>query len=450
MSVAVPSSPRVRVNAALALRQILFNDRTIDWVDTHHPAWLVSPQSRAFAHGVLRHYYSLSGIVDAKLDKPLRTKDRDIYCLLLVGAYQLIYGQLQDHAAVNETVEACLELRKPWGRGLVNGVLRGLQREQAVDKFSKETKRSVSTEHNHWLAQRLPRAVLEANNRRAPMTLRINRIRTTVEAYRTRLNTAGIGHQTTPLPEAVVLDRPQSAETLPGWQAGEVAIQDLGAQYANRLLNHYIVAHRTALEAQQRPPRFLDVCAAPGGKLAHFHESLSRLNVEVAHTALESSPNRLALMRAQLDRLGHSPARFELIETDATTLDWWNAVPFDLILLDAPCSGTGTIRRHPEIKIHMTPEAVAAHVELQRRLLDTAWSTLAKGGTLLYSTCSILDDENDAVIEAFLATRNDASTQATVLATELPSGAATRHGWQLLPTDPHTDGFYYALLHKRR
>ena len=234
---------------------------------------------------------------------------------------------------------------------------------------------------------------------------------------------------------------------LPDWANGAVAVQDLGAQYAAQLLHNEITHTNTPHAAL----RVLDACAAPGGKLAHLLELLANEPRPLTQPGVQSTQciaidvnrQRIEASHAILERLGHN---LRLKQGDACEQAWWDRRPFDYILMDAPCSGTGTIRRHPDIKLLLRENAVFEHSRTQEKMLNNLWRTLAPGGTLLYCTCSLLQAENDQVISRFLKSKNN---HAKVLNINLPSGKATEHGWQLLPTDPNTDGFYYALLRKQ-
>lgn len=234
---------------------------------------------------------------------------------------------------------------------------------------------------------------------------------------------------------AICLQTPQPADGLPGWASGEVAVQDLGAQYATEILREFVGPSL----------RVLDACAAPGGKTFHLHEQFP----QIEQVAVEQVPRRAEDMRQIGHRLGHA---LSVAVGDATSTEWWDGKRFDVVLLDAPCSGTGTIRRHPEIKLHLRPQEVAAHRATQLKLLHNLWPMLAAGGTLLYCTCSILSAENDSVIAQFIREcSNQSSTRRspgmpTVSPLTLDRGQPTEFGWQLLPTDPLTDGFYYAVL----
>ena len=410
-----------RTRAAQWLAHIAADpNRTIDRVLTDGES---TPLERNLVYGVARHYFSLKAWVSQFLSKPLRDKDQDVFHLLLVGAYQLQYLDIPIHAAVNETVSAASGLRKPWARALVNGVMRNLARSDSYER---------SFDMPEWLRKQLEsqyeaaQDLMHAMNERAPMCLRINTRQTTVDAYLAGLPNA---HQRTWQPETIVLDTPTSQTSLPGYHEGEVAVQDAGAQCAAALL-----------ELPETPTTWLDACAAPGGKLFH---GLERYPDARAH-AVELSPKRAAALAEQAERLGHSD-RFDLHIGDATQPErWWDGTLYDCILVDAPCSGTGTLRRNPDIKLHRTQEDLVQLTGLQTALLDRLWPLLKPGGSLLYCTCSILRQENDAIIEQFLTT----ASGAQVVPLHLPTGQATHHGWQLLPTDPRTDGFFFARLEK--
>jgi 16S rRNA (cytosine967-C5)-methyltransferase len=423
--------------------------RTIDWVESQRSDWLLNAESRALLYGTLRHYFSLRNQLDRFLAKPLRNKDQDLYCLLLVGAYQLRHSNKPVHAVTNETVKAANLLRKSWAKGLINAVLRRISAEVASGTYTDQ-----SFDHPAWLLRALQsdypaswQAIAIANNTQAPMVLRVNLCKGSRGAYMDRLTDAGITHAPGAGAQSVILAGAMSSSQLPGWVDGAVAVQDLGAQFAAQLLHDRIGQAGTS----QSTLRILDACAAPGGKLAHLLELLS-CDTSSSHqpgkqnhecVAIDVSRQRITSTHIVLERLGHD---FELRQGDACTLDWWDGQPFEYVLMDAPCSGTGTIRRHPDIKLLLSERAVEEHGHLQLKMLNNLWQTLAPGGTLLYCTCSLLQAENDQVISRFLESKNN---HANVLTLNLPSGTATEHGWQLLPTDPNTDGFYYALLRKQ-
>lgn len=420
-----------RADAARLLERVTVRGQTTDQAFGSLPQ--VTPLVHELVLGSLRHWWSLSKLVDACVHKPLPVKDQDIRLLMVVGAYQLRHTRIPDHAAIHETVEACRVLRKPWACRLVNAVLRRCTRRSQL-------KNEQSFETPGWLEQALradyddAEAIMLANLARAPMSVRINRLRIEPEAWVERASAAGIslrpaGHASAdfgPGPETRTLVEPVPVRDLPGYAEGLVSVQDAGAQYAAWLL-------------EPAPgDRVLDACAAPGGKLFHLMER----QPNARYLGIDLSERRIAWVQHEAERLGHRGVALAI--ADATTTDWWDGEPFQRILLDAPCTGTGTLRRHPDIKLLRRPEEVPAAAELQARLLANLWRTLAPGGRLVYCTCSLLTAENDAVLDGFLATHADARLEPVALA----SGRPMRHGWQLLPTDPVTDGFYYSRVRK--
>ena len=414
---------QARARAARNIKAILSGKRTTDWAAAGSNQTSLSLE---LTYGCLRHYFSLKAQIDPLLARPLRSRDGDVYALLLAGAYQLQRTRIPPHAALFETVSAAKLLGKPWARGLVNAVLRKLP----------ETPPAEATEHPAWLQQRLEdeygaQAVplMQANNTRAPLCLRINTSKVDPADYRRQLEAAEIEHAATWAPEALVLSNPRPAATLPGFNDGRVAVQDIASQLAVTPL----------LEKAASGERVLDACAAPGGKLFRLLEAAKGL----ALTAIDIAPRRLAALREIAEQLGHDD--FDCRQADATKLDWWDGAPFDHVLLDAPCSGTGTLRRHPEIKVVRGPADVTASAALQNALLANLWRTVRRGGTLLYCTCSILAEENDQVVGSFLGRQRDAHP----VRVSLPTGRATLHGWQLLPLEPATDGLYLAVIGKR-
>jgi 16S rRNA (cytosine967-C5)-methyltransferase len=412
-----------RADAAGALNKVLLHSRTTDQV-LHR---VKTPFARDLLFGSLRYYCTLSQTVNQQLDRALRSKDHDLWCLMIVGAYQLIHTRVPDHAAIHATVQACNTLGKPWARGLLNGVLRSVQR-------APEQLFEPADYYPAWFAEIImadypnqARDLLAANLERAPQALRVNANRISTAELAALLTERGIASKPGLVSGQLLLEEPISADQLPGFSEGLVTIQDAGAGFAPQLL------------ALQPGQRLLATCAAPGGKLFHLLEVTPALGHAVA---VESSPARAQHLRDESARLGHSPC---IIEADARDLAWWDGNLFDAILVDAPCSGSGTLRRHPEMKLLRTAEDIEGYQVLQTALLESAWRTLRPGASLLYCTCSMFFAENDHVIGAFLAHTQDARNRPIVL----PTGIATQHGWQLLPTDPRTVGFYYALLTKK-
>ena len=447
-------SARTRMEVCKALQHIIEGGRTIDWIRAEKSQWISTPLHRELLYGTTRHYLSLQQAVTELLKKPLRDKDRDLFQLLIVGAYQLKYTGIASYAIINESVNACIVLGKPWARGLVNAVLRQLQRsaeaaqtEKPKDVGSEQdlALTNASSDHPAWLQEKLAsqypnrwQALVIANNQRAPMTLRINSTKVEPAFYKAKLREDDISFTETKMVETVVLDAAQNAETLPSWLAGEVAVQDLSAQLAANTLIALLPPHIAE-------PSILDACAAPGGKLFHLHERLSARFKTHQLFALDNKQKRLNETKIIGTRLGHSKdPRLTMLCADATKEDCCGDLQFDGILLDAPCSGSGTIRRNPDIRLLLKADHLAAHQDLQLQLLHNLWHRLKDGGTLLYSTCSIFEEENDQVIKKFV----EAQVDATRVSLQLKYGSATSLGWQLLPTEKNTDGFYYAGLAK--
>jgi 16S rRNA (cytosine967-C5)-methyltransferase len=393
------------------------------------------PLIQELAYGTVRWIEQLSALLNTLLDKPLDRKQQELETLLLIGLYQLLYMRVPPHAAVNETVAATVLLDRGWAKGLVNAVLRRAARE--LDRLREEiaADERLACAHPEWLLTRLKqawphdwRAIATANNVRPPLTLRVNLGRIRRAAYAGKLAHLGLSAHTLPeVDTALVLESPVGVEALPGFREGEVSVQDAAAQLAAPLLD------------AQTGMRVLDACAAPGGKAAHLLEHTPGIRL----TALDIDPDRLRRVRENLTRLGLGA---EVVAGDAGHPEaWWNGEPYDRILLDAPCSATGVIRRHPDIRLHRTPAAIDQAVTRQARLLDALWPLLAPGGKLLYVTCSILPEENSQQTAAFCR-RQAAHTMP------LSHPALARHahfdgyGCQILTGRGEMDGFYYAGL----
>ncbi len=393
--------------------------------------------------GSLRWHFALNQILDKLLAKPLKKKDKDVECVIRIGLYQLHYQQTADHAAVNETVNACKALKKNWSKGLVNGVLRRFIRDKEilVEGIKPHTVFPL------WLIRRIKQAwpecwkdILAASNQRAPMTLRVNNRQTTVKKYIERLHAEGIIASRHPLvASAIELEKAVNVQQLPDFVTGQVSVQDASAQLAAPLLD------------VQPGMRVLDACAAPGGKTAHLIE----LTQGIRLTALDSSGSRLLKVKENLYRMGYqsdesfqdsSDQVLEIREADANDLAaWYCGRPYDRILLDVPCSALGVMRRHPDIKVLRQETDIAALVEQQKQLLEKLWQVLKQGGYLLYATCSILPEENEQQIARFLRVYHK---EAEVIPIREPWGVACTYGRQILPQTNNMDGFYYCLLKK--
>ncbi|MHC8404945.1 16S rRNA (cytosine(967)-C(5))-methyltransferase RsmB [Pseudomonas sp. TMB3-21] len=387
------------------------------------------------AFGTARWQPRLSALAAKLLQKPFKAADADVEALLLVGLYQLLYTRVPAHAAIGETVGCADKLKKPWAKALLNAVLRRAQRESETLLAELEHDPVVRTAHPRWLQKSLKafwpeqwEAICAANNAHPPMILRVNRRHHGRDAYLGLLTDAGIA--ATPCvysPDGIILDAAADVRSLPGFAEGWISVQDEAAQLAADLLD---------LAPGQL---VLDACCAPGGKTCHILEAEPALAGVVA---VDLEAKRLVRVRENLARLRLSA---ELIAADGRdTASWWDGKPFQRILLDAPCSATGVIRRHPDIKLTRQPDDIAALAVLQGELLDALWITLEVGGILLYATCSTLPTENTKVIEAFLA-RTPGARDLDLATT---AGIKQPHGRQLLAQEGGHDGFYYAKLIK--
>ena len=387
------------------------------------------------AFGTARWQPRLSALAYKLLQKPFKAADADVEALLLVGLYQLLYTRIPAHAAIGETVGCADKLKKPWAKALLNAVLRNAQRESEALLTELEHDPVVRTAHPRWLQKSLKafwpqqwEAICAANNAHPPMILRVNRRHKTRDAYLQLLVESGIEAQPCVFSQdGIVLAEPCDVRNLPGFAEGWISVQDEAAQLAADLLD---------LAPGQR---VLDACCAPGGKTCHILEVEPELAGVVA---VDLEAKRLVRVRENLERLGLSA---ELIAADGRdTATWWDGKPFQRILLDAPCSATGVIRRHPDIKLTRQPDDIAALATLQGELLDAMWPTLEVGGILLYATCSTLPTENTEVIEAFLA-RTPGARELDIAG---QFGIKQPHGRQLLAQEGGHDGFYYAKLIK--
>ncbi|GMR19434.1 MAG: 16S rRNA (cytosine(967)-C(5))-methyltransferase RsmB [Gammaproteobacteria bacterium] len=431
--VVTPSDPRV-----LATRIVLdvvqggFLDQVLDRVrnrlreQDQHTGALVHELS----YGAIRWYFALESVLKTLLQKPLKTKDLDLQILIMIGLYQLQFLDIKPHAAVNETVNACVAFNKTWARNLINACLRRFQRER--DTLWPSALRQSSQSHPKWLVETLKtnwpqhwQGMLAANNQRPPMGLRVNALKTSREEYGQTLDTSGITWKPMDHTDCgIYLPSSCPVSHLPGFDLGWVSVQDEGAQRAASIIS------------MQTGQRVLDACAAPGGKSAHLLEHYPGIVL----TALEKEAVRGHLIQDNFKRLG---LQANIVIGDARQPgDWWDQTPYNHIIVDAPCSATGIIRRHPDIKLHRTSRDLAQLGTIQRQILHALWPLLASGGKLLYITCSVLPEENEQQLSAFLQQHTDA--------TEIPLsfGHRLQTGCQLLPGDGEHDGFYYALLKK--
>ena len=427
-----------RLAAARALAAVLSGKASLN---SSLPAQLDKVEARDrgltqdLAFGTARWQPRLSALAEQLLQKPFKSADADVQALLLVGLYQLLYTRTPAHAAIGETVGCADKLKKPWAKALLNAVLRRAQREGNELLSALERDPVVRTAHPRWLQKSLKafwpeqwEAICAANNAHPPMILRVNRRHHSRDAYLQLLAEASI--QAAPCQysrDGIVLAEASDVRNLPGFDQGWISVQDEAAQLAADLMD---------LAPGQR---VLDACCAPGGKTCHLLEAEAGLQQVVA---IDLEAKRLTRVRENLDRLGLDA---QLIACDARdTASWWDGKGFQRILLDAPCSATGVIRRHPDIKLTRQAEDIPALASLQGELLDALWPTLEVGGILLYATCSSLPTENTEVIDAFLAR----TPGARELDLATAAGLRQPHGRQLLAQEGGHDGFYYAKLIK--
>jgi len=434
----------VRAEAARVLLSVL-QGRSLD------AALRIDPQSSAQERGLLRSlcfdsarwYFRLDALLNRLLSRPGQKLHPEVRALAIIGLCQLVYTQTPAHAIVAETVNAARVLGHPRAAGLINALLRRTLREQAVLLEEIDADLPTRTSHPRWLVEQLAAdwperhlQILDANNERPPFWLRVNTQRVSAGEYRRKLEQAGLGILESRFEgECLCLERAVDVAELPGFAKGFVSVQDAAAQLAGRLMS------------PKPKDRILDACCAPGGKTGHLLE----LQPELAElVAVDSSAERLLRVHDNLRRLG---LRANVIAADVGEPEsWWDGRMFQRILLDVPCSATGVIRRHPDIKLLRRPEDIPALAVRQAQLLRTVWPMLESGGRLVYASCSALRAETSEVIEAFLASTSQArditrsAFEALGPDIELDIEAATGH--RIPAGSGRMDGFYYACLYK--
>ena len=482
-----------RLVAARVLSRVLQDGQSLTAALDNAFLSIESGKDRAFiqalCYGVCRQFHRLDFILSQLLDKPL--KDADVKALALVGLYQLKFMRVKPHAAVSETVLAVR--KKPWAKSLINALLRTYLREQEGLEHKADKFQVAALSHPDWLIKQIEQdwpeqalKILLENNQQPPMVLRVNLSKISRERYLRLLTEQDIAAETVSFcPSAIILDKPVPVDLLPGFADGSVSVQDTAAQLAAGLLD------------VQPGHRVLDVCAAPGGKTAHILESAVGRNKPVRATASTGVSRQAILPDAlrvnanlfQIDLSGALPefagndhpalrlddlipAYTELVAVDidesrmqrvsenlqrlnlqakltvgdaANPESWWDGKPFDRILLDAPCSALGVIRRHPDIKLLRRAEDIEQLQVLQKTILQAVWPLLAPGGVMVYATCSILKQENEQQVKAFLAEHSD----AVELSIDADWGTAGACGRQILTGESAMDGFYYARISKQ-
>lgn len=393
----------------------------------------ITPFTRLLCFGVCRQFYRLQILADRFVDK--RPQTLDIWLVLLIGLYQLQFLDKPEYATVQETVALLDKIKKTWAKGLINAVLRRFCRERQATLSAVEQQPDFVYGHPAWFIKRIKKdwpghweLILRGNDQHPPMTLRVNRQMNDRDQYRQRLSDLGIdAHDTAFSPVGITLLTACDVNDLPDFSAGAVSVQDEAAQLAVGLL------------ALKPGLRVLDACCAPGGKTCHILESGPELAECVA---LDVDEYRLKRVRDNLARL-HLQAR--VLQGDALQPDsWWDGKLFDRILLDAPCSATGVIRRHPDIKLLRTAAEISAIAQLQADMLRRLWPLLQPGGLMVYATCSIMPEENEEQITNFIHQQTDCHVEPG----EQVWGQFTGHGWQILPGQSGCDGFFYSVLRK--
>ncbi|WP_418357837.1 16S rRNA (cytosine(967)-C(5))-methyltransferase RsmB [Shewanella basaltis] len=423
----------VRALAAKAIYEVLEKGMSLSVALPEQQQHLQSGKDKALlaelCYGVMRQLPQLDKCVSDCLAKPFKGKQRILHQLLIVGCYQLYFTRIPAHAAISETAEACRQLRFDGLVKVVNGVLRNIQRQEAALNTDSDTLRFNTPA---WFIKRLQQAypsnwqaIIEQSHQRPPMWLRNNRLSQSREDYLNALAAQDIDAEAGPSPDSILLESPKDVANLPEFMQGAASVQDGAAQWAATLL------------APTANELVLDACAAPGGKSCHLIELAPSINL----VAVDFDEKRLARVQQNLDRL-HLKA--QVIHGDAANIDsWWQGQQFDRILLDAPCSATGVIRRHPDIKWLRKNNDIEELARLQQQILDHCWQWLKPGGTLLYATCSILPQENSQQVEQFLA-RTPGAKLVPIAQQSHPDDI----GWQILPGQNNMDGFYYARLVK--
>lgn len=427
-----------RTNAALILNEVVVQQRSLNTALAHYLPQ-VDEKDRGFCqqlcYSSLRYYPTLQFIVHQLIKKPFKAKDKDIEQLLILGILQLRFLNTPDHAAISETVDASKKLKKVWAGGLLNACLRNYLRQQEQINQKLLANEPANYAHPSWLLNLYQhdwpeswQRITEANNKQPPMMLRVNQQKVSREAYLQQLESQQIAASIIEATEyGILLDQPRDVFKLPGFEQGLVSVQDGSAQLATSLLN---------IKPGQR---VLDACAAPGGKTCHILETSPENDV----TAIDISADRLLQIKQNTDRLD---LHATLVAADAAdTNNWWDGQTFDRILIDAPCTGSGVIRRHPDIKLLRHPEDIDTLASKQQALLDNLWPLLKADGLMVYTTCSAFKKENEQQIEAFLQRHPDAEE------VKLSSAPATPRpfGYQRLPGDDVMDGFYYACLRRK-
>lgn len=426
-----------RGHAVIIVKGVIDQHLSLTYLLAQHQQTLPEEQHpflSQLCYGTLRWYVKLDYWLGKLMRKPLKPKDREVHFILITGLFQLAYLDKAKHAVINETVNLTRNTDKPWAAGLVNGVLRNFTRQHAELQESSNLSESVALAMPEWFFNvvkpawpRQYRSILARLNERAPMTLRVNPQHFQTDEYLLQLQQHGMSARMSDLAtQAIMLEQPCDVGDLPGFYQGHCSVQDEAAQLV------------TACLQPAANQRVLDACCAPGGKTAALLEIEPSLQV----LAVDIDDNRQQRTRLTLERLGLTAS---IVSADATQIDqWWDGQEFDHILLDAPCSATGVIRRHPDIKHLRRPDDIRKLIDIQSKLVSELWSALKPGGSLLYVTCSILPQENTNIIADFLSSQPDVKVKSL----SIEGDTDVEFGCQFLPQTQGHDGFYYCLLEK--
>ena len=389
-------------------------------------------------YGTLRWWPRLVATLKLLLDKPVEKLEPQVQYLLLTGLYQLLHGNIPAHAVVQSQVEACRDLERAWACGLVNAILRKwLRHRQDMEQQLSQDQEWLHT-HPLWLVKLLQQQwpddwqqIIQAGNTQPPMHLRVNNRLGSRDSWLHKAAAAGITARPVPFcSHGVHLDTPVEVALIPGFDQGMVSVQDGAAQQAAGLLD--VTCDDTVLDA----------CSAPGGKIAHLLEQ-TRFNSKPV--CVERSKKRIPRLRQTLGRLGLED-QVSIIHGDATRPEQWSGQQlFTRIIVDAPCSATGVIRRNPDIKLRPDDTMLNQLCVIQQTMLRALWPLLRPGGKLLYATCSILEQENDAQADAFFRQHPDAANSTP----GVEWGRRGKYGIYILPGDNGMDGFYYICMSKK-
>jgi len=425
--------------AALSMLQVVDNKKSLTGVLAYQSPKVAEGDKGLLQHlcfGCSRHFFSINALSKILLQKPLPEQARPVQALLWVGLYQLAHSDISEHAAINETVEACSQLNLEKYKGVLNAILRRFQREKTELMAGLNDSDVTRFDHPKWIIKSLKKSypdqwqsICEQGNLKAPMCLRVNTRQQKTSKYLLTLNEHGIKASSGEFAlTSIYLDSPCDVNTLPGFADGSCSVQDEAAQLAAQILK------------PQPGERILDACSAPGGKTCHLLEASDN---QAKVTAIDADEMRLVRVHENLARLKLAAT---VKQGEAQNPEsWWDGQSFDRILLDVPCSASGVIRRHPDIKLLRQKADIDNLAELQQEILQKAWTMLKSGGTLLYATCSIFPVENSQNIERFLAQE----TTASLSTIDLSTGVDTGFGTQLFPVSGAHDGFFYALLKKQ-